>query len=467
MVAAAGDARSTVGAGAFAGRDLVGRDARSSPSGDRHVQARTIIAVARQRARRSTAALDAPRAPARRWLIRERRRLQRAARCTTSRCACSTPTRPASSILPGSGSRPSRPRAATSATTYTIRLNRPGIGQTSRSRSAAAPPASSATGVRRRSRSPAAAAQRDDHGQRAADDAVREGFHFGYVGHALTSRDAFAGAVTAQSGRGSTRVVAQSFAADDLRGYIVRIVAGTGAGQWRYIRPNTRDARCSCRGLGRLPAGASDTYVDPGLHRAGRRSTEIAGTVAVGDAARRSRSTAALPARGSPARRRAADRRRRRRRHDACGRSPPTPRNTITIDVAVRTRSTPSGKQFVVVDLAGRRDRPLPVLVADADAPGVRIVETDGSTRARARPATTRHLHGRADQGADRRASAVDDPAEGRPRRCATRTTRPAAQRHPGHGRRRPVLVTAGRAIRNGDGSITLRLHAGRLGRRA
>ena len=89
---------------------------------------------------------------------------------------------------------------------------------------------------------------------RPTADGDVESFHFAYVMPRVTSSDDVGGPRSPATGRLDELVVEQAFATDDLRGYLVRIVAGTGAGQVRLIALQQRQHARRPGGLGR-PAG--------------------------------------------------------------------------------------------------------------------------------------------------------------------------------------------------------------------
>ena len=69
-------------------------------------------------------------------------------------------------------------------------------------------------------------------------DATVEGFHFGYVDHAVAANDTFTGTVAGSTGRMDEFYAAVAVADGQLRGMLVRIVSGAGAGQIRPIWTN-------------------------------------------------------------------------------------------------------------------------------------------------------------------------------------------------------------------------------------
>ena len=74
----------------------------------------------------------------------------------------------------------------------------------------------------------------------AAYDAAVEGTHIGTVTATVTSADSSTGTVTGGTGRADEFVVSgAAFVPNSLRGYLVRIVFGTGAGQFRSVWDNT------------------------------------------------------------------------------------------------------------------------------------------------------------------------------------------------------------------------------------
>ena len=112
----------------------------------------------------------------------------------------------------------------------------------------------------------------------AVGDGVVEGQHVVIVGTAVTSNDATSGTVLGTTGRADEFTVAGSpFTAHTLRGYLVRITSGTGAGQVRTIWDNLADTIVVDQDWDVLPDTGS-TYVITG-YSAPAASGELTGTV--------------------------------------------------------------------------------------------------------------------------------------------------------------------------------------------
>src|SRR5207244_6699771 len=76
----------------------------------------------------------------------------------------------------------------------------------------------------------------------APRDFVIQGAHYGYLNSSVAAGDKLTGTITGLTGRGDEfddSAAAFTTANGGLRGYVVRIVAGQGAGQERYIWSNT------------------------------------------------------------------------------------------------------------------------------------------------------------------------------------------------------------------------------------
>ena len=208
-------------------------------------------------------------------------------------------------------------------------------------------------------------------------DGVVEGFHYAYVSHVVASSDDAGGLAQPGTGRFDEIVVEQAFATDDLRGYLVRIVGGTGAGQYRYIASNSGSTLVVQEEWDVRP-DSSSRYVIQG-YRAPASAAEITGTPTglVLATSRTLTTAAALPADLSGAVVRI-----------VAGQGAGTVRTiasvsggTITLAEAEWGVELDATSVFVVVDLVGTAVDTLPVAIADADTPGVRITQSDGSTR--------------------------------------------------------------------------------------
>ena len=179
-------------------------------------------------------------------------------------------------LLPAGGA--AQPNVAENgpSTEYTIRLNRPGIGdvivqlnplhpgQLTLSQSSVTFAGSNRTATITVG---------------AGDDAIREGFQFEHVAHKLASIDAFEGTVAMTLSRKDE--IAGGFGAfgeGQLRGLIVRLVTGAGAGQSRYIRHNIGGKLYLMTDWDVAPS-SGDRYVVQG-YTAPASTAEITGTVA-------------------------------------------------------------------------------------------------------------------------------------------------------------------------------------------
>ncbi len=371
VVAAAGTSV-TVGAGALAGQSLLGRTLIvTAPDGTS--QARTITGVSGSVITLESAFEVAPGAGST-WLIREIGNYNAfalnniAVRLLDSDAAGVV-------ILPGSGATQPAVGENGATTTYTIRLNRPGIGDVT---VALQPLHPGQLGTSISAFTFAGATTSATISVSALDDPFREGFQFEHIGHALTTVDAFAGAVTAQSPR--LDEVAGSFGTRDLRGFVVRITSGAAAGQWRYIRHNTATKLYLQSDLDVFRPAAGDTFVVQG-YTAPASQSEIAGGVASASGTLITL-TAALPGFVGLAGLTGAV----LRIIDGGGPGVDVMRTIVASNGNTITVESPftgdvSGKQFIVVDLQGVSIDRFTALVADDEAPGVRITETDGSTR--------------------------------------------------------------------------------------
>ena len=371
VVAAAGTSV-TVGAGALAGQSLLGRTLIvTAPDGTS--QARTITGVAGSVITLESAFEVAPSAGST-WLIREIGNYNAfalnniAVRLLDSDAAGVV-------ILPGSGATQPAVGENGATTTYTIRLNRPGIGPVT---VALQPLHPGQLGTSVPAFTFAGATTSTTILVSALDDPLREGFQFESIGHGITTVDAFAGAVTAQSPR--LDEIAGSFGGLNLSGFIVRVTSGAAAGQWRYIRHNTATKLYLQSDLDVFRPAAGDTFVVQG-YTAPASQSEIAGGVASASGTLITL-TAALPGFVGLAGLSGAT----LRIIDGAGPGVDALRtivassgNTITVDSPFS--ADVSGKQFIVVDLTGIGIDRFTALVADDEAPGVRITETDGSTR--------------------------------------------------------------------------------------
>ena len=225
--------------------------------------------------------------------------------------------------------------------------------------------------------------------------ALREGFHYAYVGTRSSRRSDDARRARAArhaAGRRDRRRAASP--PTTCAATLVRIVGGTGAGQYRYIRSNTRQHARASRRTG-TSGRTREPVRDPGLPAPRRRRGDHRHperqrarddptlTDAAADAARR------------PLRRDGADRR-------AAGRGTPCARSRRSPPARSRSTSADSGRRARRDQRIRRRrprrpvDRRAPGLVADDDAPGVRITQSDGSTRLVEGAARLRRVHRRA-----------------------------------------------------------------------
>jgi Ca2+-binding RTX toxin-like protein len=212
----------------------------------------------------------------------------------------------------------------------------------------------------------------------AVDDDVVEGFRFSEIRHTLTTSDAFSGSVDAASARRDELLAADAdaFADLDLRGYLVRIVSGTGAGQQRYIRSNT-DGSLRIQGEWDTRPDNTSTFVVHG-YTGPVVDHGPTGSVTSVDGATLTVDTSALPTAfgglsGATLRIVAGA---------GAGQFRTIASNTVdTITLVAPFAEVDDTSVFSVVDLPGLHIARLSVLVADDDAPGVLITETDGRTQ--------------------------------------------------------------------------------------
>ncbi len=212
---------------------------------------------------------------------------------------------------------------------------------------------------------------------RAVDDALPESFHFAYVVHTLDNADALEGIATPRA-RADEIGVATSFLENQVAGFTVRIVEGTGAGQVRLIRSNAAGSVLVLQTDWDTRPDATSRYVISGYTApvttaevTGRILSSNASTIDVGEllpTLRGGLSGATL------------------RILDAAGAVIATrtiasnTASSITVDSPFGIALDPTQTYFVI-DLVGLTIERAPVLVSDNDAPGVRIEQSDGSTR--------------------------------------------------------------------------------------
>ena len=274
-------------------------------------------------------------------------------------------------ILPGTGATQPTANEGGSNTTYTIQLNRPGIGFITVSLSSVRP--GQLTGFASTVNLAPGELSRLVTAN-ALDDAIREGFQFESILHKLLSSDAFAGTVGATSSR--LDEVFGSFAGANLAGYIVRLTSGPGAGQWRYIRHNTAGTLFLQTDWDIKP-GAGDSFIVQG-YAPPASEQPIAGTVSSASASGTTLNLSGpLPGLLVGAVIRIVDGLGAGK--DALRVITASTSNSVTIDSPLGF--DPANKGYFVVDLPGVSVDRFTVLAGDNEAPGVRIVETDGSTR--------------------------------------------------------------------------------------
>ena len=177
-------------------------------------------------------------------------------------------------LLPGSGATPPAVGESAASTTYTIRINRPGIGPVT----IALNPLG-ANGLRTNVGSVTftGATTTATITVSAVDDALREGFQ--YESHRPSPDDQRrVRRHRCAAALGEADEIFGSFGSCSLRGYIVRLVSGAGAGQWRYIRSNDAGKLFLQDGWDVNPL-AGDQFVIQG-YTAPASQSELAGTVA-------------------------------------------------------------------------------------------------------------------------------------------------------------------------------------------
>ena len=114
-------------------------------------------------------------------------------------------------------------------------------------------------------------------------DGKVEGQHAGRIDTTVTGGDAYDGQVTGGTGRDDEFVVAGTpFTPGTLRGYQVRIVGGTGAGQVRYDLEQHRERHHGRGGLGR-PAGQPPASTGSPATPRRRALGQVGGTVVTVD----------------------------------------------------------------------------------------------------------------------------------------------------------------------------------------
>jgi Ca2+-binding RTX toxin-like protein len=235
---------------------------------------------------------------------------------------------------------------------------------------------------------------------RGADDSDVESFHFGYVRTGVSSTfpgtEIISGTVTAVNGTRITITSGTPFDANALRGYLLRLTSGDGAGQSWAIWGNLASTGGSgayvtvitVQGAVEIAPALGDRvyingYVAPVLTEALTGTithvggvTGPLGTVLTGTSITVGSLSTPLPTAngglsGALIRIFNADGTTEYRRIAS------NTATTITLDSAWTLKI---GQQFSVLDLEGVSIPLLPVLVADDDTPGVLITQTDGST---------------------------------------------------------------------------------------
>jgi Ca2+-binding RTX toxin-like protein len=228
------------------------------------------------------------------------------------------------------------------------------------------------------------------------DDGIVEGFHFSYLTTTVSSSDTFTGRATATSDV-SDELLIQSLGltTPDLRGYQVKITGGTGAGQTRFIYANTNTS-LDVEGDWDVIPDATSTYAIVGFNSpvappaTAANSTllpgEIAGNVTAisGDAKTITLSGVTLPIdRGglTGAIVRIVD-------GNGAGQFRTIAYNdgsTITVTDPWTTSGSGSvmalNVRVAVLEIPGVLVPRISVNVADANTPGVVVIQSDGTTR--------------------------------------------------------------------------------------
>ena len=214
----------------------------------------------------------------------------------------------------------------------------------------------------------------------AAYDTVVEGTSIATVAATATSGDTVTGSVTSGTGRTDELVAAGApFVPNALRGYVVRIVSGTGAGQYRYIWANTANTIVVEGGWDVVP-DATSTFVISGYSSPATAPTGTLVVSAVGSASTFTVTGVVLPtANGglSGATVRVVN----ATGHASYRTIASNTATTITVTDPWGAGTIAIGTQIYLVGIPGVSVDPVAVVVHDANTPGVVVAESGGNTR--------------------------------------------------------------------------------------